>query len=133
MTVGERAGSIAAPFAFGPCVRPTIRRIRRRRTRLFVAFLAPTSGNSYGRARGHLRGTADQTAHGGGCACKNSPGEFEEVIRDLPGGTPSAATGELLVGLDSGDAARPFVTPISLHQVSDPKSDKRHRAVPELA
>jgi len=40
-------------------------------------------------------------AHGGGCACKIPPGELEEVVRGLVGQT----SGDVLVGLDSGDDA----------------------------
>jgi selenide,water dikinase len=40
-------------------------------------------------------------AHGGGCACKIPPGELEEVVSGLMG-QPS---GDVLVGLDSGDDA----------------------------
>jgi selenide,water dikinase len=42
-----------------------------------------------------------QYAHGGGCACKIPPGELEEIVRGLQGGTAP----ELLVGLDDGDDA----------------------------
>ncbi len=52
------------------------------------------------RAATQLRLT--QTASGGGCACKVPPGELERILRDLPG---SRQTGNLLVGLDSGDDA----------------------------
>ena len=40
-------------------------------------------------------------AHGGGCACKIPPGELEEVVRGLVGQT----SGDVVVGLDSGDDA----------------------------
>jgi selenide, water dikinase len=40
-----------------------------------------------------------QYAAGGGCACKIPPGELEQVVQDLGG----QETGDLLVGLDSGD------------------------------
>ena len=46
-----------------------------------------------------------QYAHGGGCACKIPPGELEDVVRGLTGGSPARAAGELLVGLDDGDDA----------------------------
>ena len=46
-----------------------------------------------------------QYAHGGGCACKIPPGELEAVVAGLLGGDPPAGPGELLVGLDDGDAA----------------------------
>jgi selenide,water dikinase len=46
-----------------------------------------------------------QYAHGGGCACKIPPGELEEVVRGLTKATPRDPVGELLVGLDDGDAA----------------------------
>ncbi len=47
-----------------------------------------------------------QYAHGGGCACKIPPGELETMVAGLIGaGAGSAATGELLVGLDAGDDA----------------------------
>ncbi|WP_435748213.1 selenide, water dikinase SelD [Nocardioides sp. SYSU DS0663] len=47
-----------------------------------------------------------QSASGGGCACKVPPGELERVLADLPGGrTAQDPTGDLLVGLDSGDDA----------------------------
>ncbi|HET9188862.1 MAG TPA: selenide, water dikinase SelD [Acidothermaceae bacterium] len=48
-----------------------------------------------------------QFAHGGGCACKIAPGELEELMAGLVAdvaSTPSSS-GELLVGLDSGDDA----------------------------
>ncbi|HEX7106909.1 MAG TPA: selenide, water dikinase SelD [Acidothermaceae bacterium] len=45
-----------------------------------------------------------QYAHGGGCTCKISPGELEELMAGLDVGAPGAAT-ELLVGLDTGDDA----------------------------
>ncbi len=47
-----------------------------------------------------------QYAHGGGCACKIPPGELEEVVAGLTGGTPlgDPAAG-LLVGADGGDDA----------------------------
>jgi selenide,water dikinase len=41
-------------------------------------------------------------AHGGGCACKIPPGELEDIVRGLTGGSPSP---DLLVGLDDGDDA----------------------------
>jgi selenide,water dikinase len=47
-------------------------------------------------------------AHGGGCACKIPPGELEDVVAGLVGGTgqPVAVPGaELVVGLDDGDDA----------------------------
>src|SRR5215470_8156750 len=44
-------------------------------------------------------------AHGGGCACKISPGELEQLVAGLLV-TPPASTGtRLLVGLDDGDDA----------------------------
>jgi selenide, water dikinase len=44
-------------------------------------------------------------AHGGGCACKISPGELEQLVAGLIV-TPPASTGtRLLVGLDDGDDA----------------------------
>ena len=46
-----------------------------------------------------------QYAHGGGCACKIPPGELEEAVRGLTGSAPTDPTGELLVGLDTGDDA----------------------------
>jgi selenide,water dikinase len=46
-----------------------------------------------------------QYAHGGGCACKIPPGELEQVVAGLVGGSPPAGPGELLVGLDDGDDA----------------------------
>lgn len=47
-----------------------------------------------------------QYAHGGGCACKIPPGELEEVVAGLIGGTPLAGpAADLLVGVDSGDDA----------------------------
>ena len=48
-----------------------------------------------------------QYAHGGGCACKLPIGELEEVVADLIGPTAgrSAASNDLLVGLESGDDA----------------------------
>jgi selenide, water dikinase len=44
-------------------------------------------------------------AHGGGCACKIPPGELEEMVRGLAGDPIREPTGELLVGLDTGDDA----------------------------
>jgi len=49
-------------------------------------------------------------AHGGGCACKISPGELEQLVAGLrvapPVSTGPASTGtRLLVGLDDGDDA----------------------------
>lgn len=47
-----------------------------------------------------------QYAHGGGCACKIPPGELDDIVGSLSGGTPLRdPPGELLVGLDSGDDA----------------------------
>ncbi|GAA1191711.1 selenide, water dikinase SelD [Prauserella alba] len=46
-----------------------------------------------------------QYAHGGGCACKIPAGELEDMVRGLGAVTPPGATGELLVGLDTGDDA----------------------------
>src|SRR5947208_806211 len=46
-----------------------------------------------------------QYAHGGGCACKIPPGELEQVVAGLVGGSPPAGPGDLLVGLDDGDDA----------------------------
>ncbi|MBM9504180.1 selenide, water dikinase SelD [Actinacidiphila acididurans] len=47
-----------------------------------------------------------QYAHGGGCACKIPPGELEEMVAGLTGRTPDPdRSGDLLVGLDSGDDA----------------------------
>ncbi|UMB69488.1 selenide, water dikinase SelD [Mycobacterium paraterrae] len=46
-----------------------------------------------------------QYAHGGGCACKIPPGELEEMVGGLRVESPSGATAQLLVGLDSGDDA----------------------------
>src|SRR4051812_12306637 len=46
-----------------------------------------------------------QYAHGGGCACKIPPGELEQVVAGLVGGSPPAGPGELLVGLEDGDDA----------------------------
>jgi selenide,water dikinase len=43
-----------------------------------------------------------QYAHGGGCACKIPPGELESLVRGL---VPPTASGDLLVGLDTGDDA----------------------------
>jgi selenide,water dikinase len=40
-----------------------------------------------------------QYAAGGGCACKIPPGELETIVQGLGG----AASGDVLVGLDSGD------------------------------
>ena len=42
-----------------------------------------------------------QYAHGGGCACKIPPGELEDIVRGLTGGSAP----DLLVGLDNGDDA----------------------------
>jgi selenide, water dikinase len=48
-----------------------------------------------------------QYAHGGGCACKIPPGELDTVVAALSGigPRPTAAIGDLVVGLDSGDDA----------------------------
>ncbi|MEU8242209.1 selenide, water dikinase SelD [Actinoplanes missouriensis] len=46
-----------------------------------------------------------QFAHGGGCACKIPPGELEDVVSGLIGGSAPRGPGELLVGLDDGDDA----------------------------
>ncbi|HYJ68340.1 MAG TPA: selenide, water dikinase SelD [Nocardioidaceae bacterium] len=47
-----------------------------------------------------------QYAHGGGCACKIPPGELAEMVRGLAGSVPvDAPSGQLLVGLDTGDDA----------------------------
>ena len=47
-----------------------------------------------------------QYAHGGGCACKIPPGELEQVVAGLTApSTAVAPTGELLVGLATGDDA----------------------------
>ena len=46
-----------------------------------------------------------QYAHGGGCACKITPGELEDMVRRLTTAAPRDAVGELLVGLDGGDDA----------------------------
>ena len=48
-----------------------------------------------------------QFAHGGGCACKIAPGELEELMAGLGADVASitSPSGELLVGLDSGDDA----------------------------
>lgn len=48
-----------------------------------------------------------QFAHGGGCACKIAPGELEELMAGLGAEFAElpASSGELLVGLDSGDDA----------------------------
>jgi selenide,water dikinase len=43
-----------------------------------------------------------QYAHGGGCACKIPPGELENLVRGL---VPPTSSGDLLVGLDTGDDA----------------------------
>jgi len=43
-----------------------------------------------------------QYAHGGGCACKIPPGELEDLVRGL---VPPTSSGDLLVGLDTGDDA----------------------------
>ena len=45
-----------------------------------------------------------QFAHGGGCACKIPPGELEDVVAGLGGGSVAGAP-ELLVGLEAGDDA----------------------------
>ena len=44
-------------------------------------------------------------AHGGGCACKISPGELEQLVAGLLVSPPAAAGTRLLVGLDDGDDA----------------------------
>jgi len=44
-------------------------------------------------------------ATGGGCACKIPPGELEDVLAGLGVAVPGGASGELVVGLDSGDDA----------------------------
>jgi selenide,water dikinase len=44
-------------------------------------------------------------AHGGGCACKISPGELERIVAGLVGARPVDAVGELVVGLADGDDA----------------------------
>jgi selenide,water dikinase len=41
-----------------------------------------------------------QYAHGGGCACKIPPGELEDIVEGL-----TAADGQLLVGIETGDDA----------------------------
>src|SRR5439155_9615089 len=47
-----------------------------------------------------------QFAQGGGCACKIPPGELEAVVADLRAGGGSARySGELVVGLETGDDA----------------------------
>jgi len=46
-----------------------------------------------------------QFAHGGGCACKISPGELEELMSGLDLTTSGAGLAELIVGLESGDDA----------------------------
>ena len=43
-------------------------------------------------------------AHGGGCACKIPPGELEDVVAGFRA-RPVDPHGELVVGLDTGDAA----------------------------
>ncbi|WP_019548875.1 selenide, water dikinase SelD [Streptomyces sulphureus] len=52
-------------------------------------------------AGGRVRLT--QFAHGGGCACKIPPGELEEMVAGLR--VPQAGSGELLVGVETGDDA----------------------------
>ncbi len=42
-----------------------------------------------------------QYAHGGGCACKIPPGELEDIVKGLHGGTAA----DLVVGLEDGDDA----------------------------
>jgi selenide,water dikinase len=42
-----------------------------------------------------------QFAHGGGCACKIPPGELERIVAALPQGS----SGDLIVGVESGDDA----------------------------
>jgi len=44
-------------------------------------------------------------AHGGGCACKISPGELEQLVAGLLVTPPAANGTRLLVGLDDGDDA----------------------------
>src|SRR5689334_1905183 len=44
-------------------------------------------------------------AHGGGCACKISPGELEQLVAGLLVTPPASAGTRLLVGLDDGDDA----------------------------
>jgi selenide,water dikinase len=44
-------------------------------------------------------------AHGGGCACKISPGELEQLVAGLIVTPPASAGTRLLVGLDDGDDA----------------------------
>lgn len=47
-----------------------------------------------------------QYGHGGGCACKIPPGELESIVTGLADSAPAwTGSGELLVGLDSGDDA----------------------------
>ncbi|GAA1505662.1 selenide, water dikinase SelD [Sphaerisporangium rubeum] len=46
-----------------------------------------------------------QYAQGGGCACKIPPGELEDVLAGMGLTTPDDPSGELLVGLDTGDDA----------------------------
>ena len=44
-------------------------------------------------------------AHGGGCACKISPGELEQLVAGLLVTPPASAGTRLVVGLDDGDDA----------------------------
>jgi selenide,water dikinase len=44
-------------------------------------------------------------AHGGGCACKISPGELEKLVAGLMVSPPAAPGARLIVGLDDGDDA----------------------------
>jgi selenide,water dikinase len=44
-------------------------------------------------------------AHGGGCACKISPGELEQLVAGLLVTPPASSGTRLLVGLDDGDDA----------------------------
>ena len=46
-----------------------------------------------------------QYGHGGGCACKISPDELEELLAGMSIMPADTGYGELLVGLDSGDDA----------------------------
>jgi selenide,water dikinase len=46
-----------------------------------------------------------QYARGGGCACKIPPGELEQMVAGLHGGSSTELRGDLLVGLDDGDDA----------------------------
>jgi selenide,water dikinase len=46
-----------------------------------------------------------QYARGGGCACKIPPGELEQMVAGLHGGSSAALRGDLIVGLDDGDDA----------------------------